>query len=95
MCGEKYPTTPTATAPIVPSLLGAGDTAGVTALADRSIGIAVRPWVNVSDYVPAGAEINHAIVEKFVASGVDYPASLLQIGDAVRRDRRGNGTTIS
>ncbi len=68
---------------------------GVTALADRSIGIAVRPWVNVSDYVPAGAEINHALVEKFVASGVDYPASLLQISDAVRGDRRGNGTTTS
>lgn len=68
---------------------------GVTVLAHTSIGIAVRPWVNASDYVPAGAEINHAIVEKFVASGVNYPAPPLQIGDAVRGERWGNGRTIS
>ena len=49
---------------------------GVTALADASIGIAVKPWVKVADYVPAVAEINRAIVETFRAGGVDYPASL-------------------
>ncbi len=52
---------------------------GVNALANASIGIAVKPWVKVPDYVPAGAEINRAIVEKFRAAGVDYPASLREM----------------
>jgi small conductance mechanosensitive channel len=52
---------------------------GVAALADASIGVAVKPWVKVDDYVAAGGEINRAIVEKFRAAGVDYPASLLAI----------------
>ena len=52
---------------------------GVKALADTSIGIAVKPWVKVPDYVAAGAEINRAIVEKFRAAGVDYPASLREL----------------
>ncbi len=52
---------------------------GVTTLADRSIGIAVKPWVKVPDYVPAGAEINRAIVEKISAAGVDYPGAAREI----------------
>ena len=31
------------------------------------------------DVGPAGAEINQAIVEKFGAAGVDYPASLREL----------------
>jgi small conductance mechanosensitive channel len=48
---------------------------GVMTLADASIGIAVKPWVKAPDYVPVGAEINRAIVEKIRATGVDYPPS--------------------
>ncbi len=43
---------------------------GVIALANASISIAVKPWVKVSDFVPAGAEINVAIVEKFRAADI-------------------------
>ncbi len=49
---------------------------GVSALADASIGIAVKPWVKVPEYGAAAAEINRAIVAKFRDAGVDYPASL-------------------
>ena len=52
---------------------------GVKALGDASISIAVCPWVKVPDVGPAGAEINQAIVEKFDAAGVDYPASLREL----------------
>lgn len=47
---------------------------GVSALADTSISIAVKPWVRMPDYVAAGGEIPRAIVEKFSAAGVYYPA---------------------
>jgi len=52
---------------------------GVMALADTSIGIAVKPWVKVLDYEFASSEINQAIVEKFRAAGVDYPMVLREI----------------
>ena len=52
---------------------------GVAALADKSIRIAVKPWVGVPDYVPAAAEINQAIVEKFGAAGVEYPRAAREI----------------
>ena len=47
---------------------------GVSTLADASIVIAVKPWVKVPDYGPAGAEINRTIVERLRAAGVVYPA---------------------
>lgn len=46
---------------------------GVSALANASIVIAVKPWVKVDDYVAASGEINRAIVERFRAAGVVYP----------------------
>jgi small conductance mechanosensitive channel len=46
---------------------------GVTQLADSSINIAVKPWVKVPDYVPAAAEINQAIVEKFRTEKIEIP----------------------
>jgi len=52
---------------------------GVTALADKSIGIAVRPWVKVPDYVAAGGEINQTIVERFGQAGVEYPRAAREI----------------
>jgi len=48
---------------------------GVAQLGAGTIGIAVKPWVKVTDYVAAGGELNLAIVEKLRAAGVDYPMS--------------------
>jgi small conductance mechanosensitive channel len=52
---------------------------GVATLADKSISIAVKPWVKVPDYLPAGAEINRAIVDRLAAAGVDYPGAAREI----------------
>jgi small conductance mechanosensitive channel len=46
---------------------------GVSALADSSINIAIKPWVAVTDYGPAGAEINMAIIERFRERGISIP----------------------
>ena len=46
---------------------------GVRLLADSSINIAVKPWVNVQDYGPAGAEINKSILEAFREHGIEIP----------------------
>jgi malate/lactate dehydrogenase len=46
---------------------------GVSLLADSSINIAVKPWVDISDYVAAGAEINKAIVEAFRQRDISIP----------------------
>lgn len=46
---------------------------GVSQLADSSVNISVMPWVAVSDFVPAGAEINRAILETFRAQGIAIP----------------------
>ncbi|HKQ13132.1 MAG TPA: mechanosensitive ion channel family protein [Steroidobacteraceae bacterium] len=46
---------------------------GVRTLADSSIDIAVKPWVGVQDYGPAGAEINKSILEAFREHGIDIP----------------------
>ena len=39
----------------------------------ESVAIGVFPWVSVSDYGPAGGEINKAIVEAFRARGIVIP----------------------
>ena len=54
---------------------------GVSTLADASIGIAVQPWVKVADHSSAGGEINRAIVEKFRAAGIVYPAPLRVVAE--------------
>jgi small conductance mechanosensitive channel len=46
---------------------------GVRLLADSSINIAVKPWVGVQDYGPAGAEINKSILEEFREHGIEIP----------------------
>jgi small conductance mechanosensitive channel len=46
---------------------------GVRLLADSSISIAVKPWVNVQDYGPAGGEINKGILEAFREHGIVIP----------------------
>jgi small conductance mechanosensitive channel len=46
---------------------------GVRLLADSSINIAVKPWVPVQDYGPAGGEINKSILEAFREHGIVIP----------------------
>jgi small conductance mechanosensitive channel len=45
----------------------------VASLADSSIEIAVRPWVNVPDFGAARGELNRAIVERFRHQGIVIP----------------------
>jgi small conductance mechanosensitive channel len=45
----------------------------VSLLAPSSIDIAVKPWVNVADYGPAGGEIAKAIVETFRRKNIVMP----------------------
>jgi len=45
----------------------------VSMLADSSINIAVKPWVNVPDFGVAGGEVNKAIVEEFRVRGISIP----------------------
>jgi len=46
---------------------------GVSALGERTVRIAVKPWVNVPDAVVAAAEINKGIVDAFRAATIEYP----------------------
>jgi small conductance mechanosensitive channel len=46
---------------------------GVRLLADSSVNIAVKPWVGVQDYGPAGGEINKSILEAFRKHGIVIP----------------------
>jgi small conductance mechanosensitive channel len=46
---------------------------GVRQLADSSINIAVKPWVAVTDFGPAGGEINKSLLEAFREHGIDLP----------------------
>lgn len=45
----------------------------VTALADSSVNIAVRPWVNVADHPEATGELNRSLLEAFRARGISIP----------------------
>ena len=46
---------------------------GITAFADSSITLSVRPWVKVASVGVAQIELNQAILEQFRAEGVDIP----------------------
>jgi small conductance mechanosensitive channel len=46
---------------------------GVRLLADSSVNIAVKPWVPVQDFGPAGGEINKSILEAFREHGIVIP----------------------
>lgn len=48
-------------------------TIGVLELADSSVNIAVRPWVNTSDYWPTLFALNETIKEKFDEVGISIP----------------------
>lgn len=45
----------------------------VSYLADSSINIVIKPWVNVPDFGDASGEINKAIVEEFRARNISIP----------------------
>jgi len=45
----------------------------VSALADSSVNIDVKPWVAVADYGAAGGELNRAILEAFRQRGISIP----------------------
>lgn len=46
---------------------------GITQLADSSINISVKPWVNIPDYVDSQAELYEAIVEQFRTNDIQIP----------------------
>jgi small conductance mechanosensitive channel len=46
---------------------------GISALAPSSINIAVKPWVSVQDYGPAGGELKKKIVETFRSRNIVMP----------------------
>jgi small conductance mechanosensitive channel len=46
---------------------------GVRQLADSSINIAVKPWVAVTDFGPAGGEISKSLLEAFREHGIELP----------------------
>jgi small conductance mechanosensitive channel len=46
---------------------------GVSALADFSVNISVKPWVTVPDFGLAAAEVNQAILEKFRSKAIEIP----------------------
>ena len=50
-----------------------GPTIGVLELADSSVNIAVRPWVNTSDYWPTLFALNETIKEEFDQAGISIP----------------------
>ena len=52
---------------------------GVSKLDSGAIVIAVGPWVKVADFPGTGGEINRAVVQKFGAAGIHYPAPPLEI----------------
>jgi small-conductance mechanosensitive channel len=52
---------------------------GVTKLDSGAITIAIAPWVKVTDYAAAGADLNRTVVEKFAAVGIQYPTPPLEI----------------
>jgi small conductance mechanosensitive channel len=45
----------------------------ISQLADSSIDIAVKPWVAVNDFGPAGGEINKSLLEAFREHGIEIP----------------------
>jgi small conductance mechanosensitive channel len=46
---------------------------GVARFADSQVKLAVKPWVNVPDYAPAGAEVSKAILEAFRSRNIVIP----------------------
>jgi small conductance mechanosensitive channel len=52
---------------------------GVGRLAESSVTLWVRPWVNVGDYGPAGAEINRSMIDALRARGIEIPFPQVEV----------------
>lgn len=52
---------------------------GIVRLADSSVRLSIKPWVNVPDYVPAVSEINRAILETFRSRNIVAPYPQLEV----------------
>jgi len=63
---------------------------GVAELADSSVHIAVKPWVQVVDYGAACAEINLAILEQFRTKGINMPFPQREVR-LLNADPKGDG----
>ena len=46
----------------------------VSQLADSSICIAVKPWVKLPDFGPAGSELYQSLIDRFRAAGIRIPS---------------------
>lgn len=46
---------------------------GIASLTDSAVAIAIRPWVPVSEFVDAQAELYQAVVERFRTSDIEIP----------------------
>jgi small conductance mechanosensitive channel len=46
---------------------------GISALADSSINLSIKPWTAVADFNPAQAEIYQTLLEQFRANQIDIP----------------------
>ena len=46
---------------------------GISALADSSVNLAIKPWVKVPDYGAASAEINQRVLEEFRRCNIEIP----------------------
>lgn len=51
----------------------------VATLADFSVSIAVRPWVNVPDFAEAIGELNRSVLETFRVNGISIPVPQREI----------------
>jgi small conductance mechanosensitive channel len=52
---------------------------GVSSVGIGVINVAIMPWVSVPDFVPAGAEINKAVVEAFRQKNIPLPVPMQDI----------------
>lgn len=52
---------------------------GVARLGESAVTLSVRPWVDVGDYGPAGAEINRAMVDALRSRGIEIPFQQVEV----------------
>lgn len=62
---------------------------GVRSLEDSDIMVSVKPWVAVSDFVPASAQVYEEIVDAFRVNAIDMPYPQQEI--RLLRDGNGSG----
>ncbi len=45
----------------------------MTELADSSVNLQIRPWVNTDDYWPTLGELRQQVLETYAAEGIEIP----------------------